>query len=164
HEGANSPHQRLTTREESQWPPAAPPLAIFGTNGGSEPHDRVALTASNTQAYGFFGFMVAIAALTGGVLLIASSDRHLAKSAGSRTALAALGATGGVLVLGIVFATVQWAIGANGWAYLLVMFTVALAIAAGIVAAFLVYRAERRSERTQPERARHPLPSAWVDF
>ena len=115
-------------------------------------------------ASGFIGLVVAIAALIGGVLLVASTDRQLAKASGTRTALAALGASGGVLVLAIVFATVQWALGASGWIYLLVMFTVALAIAAGIVAAFLVHWAERRSERTRPGRVKHPLPSAWVDF
>jgi cytochrome bd-type quinol oxidase subunit 2 len=115
-------------------------------------------------SFGTVGLVVASAALIGGYVLVASTDRQLAKASGTRTALAALGASGGVLVLGIVFATVQWAIGASGWTYLLVMFTVALAIAAGIVAAFLVHRAERRSERTRPGRVEHPLPSAWVDF
>ncbi|WP_146071749.1 SDR family oxidoreductase, partial [Cryobacterium sp. Y50] len=36
----------------------APPLALFGTNGGSEPHDRVALTASNTHQPRFRRFWI----------------------------------------------------------------------------------------------------------
>ncbi|TFD51658.1 hypothetical protein E3T46_08225 [Cryobacterium sp. Hh11] len=134
---------------------------------GSNPQARAGQTIEGVVrailGFGAVGLVVSIAALVGGVVLVGCLDRHLAKSSGARTALAALGAAGGVLVLGIVFATVQGIIGA-GWAYLIITFTVALAIAAGIAAAFLVHRAERRSERTRPERVEHPLPSAWVDF
>ena len=139
-------------------------LVAMTGNPEARSHQMVAYLVRSGLAYGFFGLVVSIAALIGGVLLVASSDRHLAKSSGTRIARAGLGASGGVLALGIVCATVQWAIGASGWAYLLVMFTVALAITAGIVAAFLVHWTERRSERARPERVEHPLPSAWVDF
>ena len=115
-------------------------------------------------SFGSAGLVVAIAALIGGIILVACADRQLAKSSGTRTALAALGAAGGVMILGIVFATVQWVIGDGVWGYLLVLFSVALAIAAGIVSAILVYRAERRSERTPSEAVQHPLPSPWVEF
>ena len=114
--------------------------------------------------YGTIGLVISLAALTGGVVVVAGIDRRLTKSSGARTALAAFGAAGGVLILGVVFAIVQWAIGDGGWAYLIVILSVALAIAAGIVAAILVYRVERRSERTRPQPVEHPLPSAWVDF
>ncbi len=35
----------------SHWLPAGPLLARFRTNGGSEPHDRMALKTSNTQPH-----------------------------------------------------------------------------------------------------------------
>lgn len=113
--------------------------------------------------FGAVGLVVSIAALLGGVVLVGCVDRHLVKSSGARAAWAALGAASGVLVLGIVFATVQGLFG-EGWAYLIITFTLTLAIAAAIVAAFLVYRADRRNERDRPARVEHPLPSAWEDF
>ena len=141
---------------------------VFGlVNLAGNPRARTGQTIEDIVrailAFGAAGLVVGIAALIGGIILVACVDRQLAKSSGTRAALAALGAAGGVLILGIVFATVQGVIG-EGWAYLIITFTVVLAIAAGIVAAFLVYRAERRSERTRPERVEHPLPSAWVEF
>ena len=135
---------------------------------GSSPRARTGLSleaiARPVLSFGAVGLLVGTAALAGGFVLVGWLDRHLAKSSGARTLLAALGAACGVLVLGTACATVLWAIGASGWAYLLVMSTVVLAIAAGIAAAFLVHRAERRSERARPARVEHPLPSAWVDF
>lgn len=115
-------------------------------------------------AYGGVGLLVGIAALLGGIIVVGSMDRHLTKPSGSRTALASLGAAGGVLVLGIVFATVQWSNGAGGWATVIIGFSVALAIAAGIVAAVLVHRAERQSERIRPAPVEHPRASAWTEF
>ncbi|WP_104083945.1 hypothetical protein [Cryobacterium sp. Y11] len=105
-----------------------------------------------------------MAAVLDGIILVAFVDRHLAKSSGLRATAAAFGAAGGVLILGIVFATWRWAIGVGSCAFLIVGFSVALAVAAGIVAAILVHRAERRSEHAGPERVEHPLPSAWADF
>ena len=40
---------QLTPSGEGQWLPTKPPLALFRTIGGSEPHDWVALKGSNTQ-------------------------------------------------------------------------------------------------------------------
>ncbi|MDJ0376498.1 hypothetical protein [Cryobacterium sp. PH31-L1] len=113
--------------------------------------------------FGSVGLAVSLAALIGGIIVVACVDRPLEKTSGARTASAALGAASGVLVLGIVFATVQGTIG-ESWAYLIITFTLVLAAAAGIVAALLVYRAERRSERPPPTRGEHPLPRAWVEF
>lgn len=115
-------------------------------------------------AYGGVGLVVGIAALMGGIILVASIDRHLTKRSGARTALAALGAAGGVLVLGFVFAIAQWSNGAGSWATLIIGFSAAIAFAAGVVAAILVNRAERQSQRVRPQRVEHPSPSPWTDF
>ena len=123
----------------------------------------VASVARAAFGFGVVGLAVSLAALIGGIVVVACIDRQLTGSSSSRTLCAAFGAAGGVLVLGIVFATVQGLTGEN-WAYLIVCFTVVLAILAGIIAAILVHRAERLSERTRPTRAEHPLPSAWSEF
>ncbi|WP_104129961.1 hypothetical protein [Cryobacterium sp. N21] len=142
--------------------------AVLGvmTMGGN-PQARAGQTIEgvvrSVLGFGSVGLAVSIAALIGGVVLVACVDRQLEKTSGARSAWAALGAASGVLVLGIVFATVEGVIG-EGWAYLIITFTLVLAAAAGIVAAFLVYRMERRSERIPPTRVEHPLPSAWVEF
>ena len=137
---------------------------VFGVIAlGGNPYIRTGQSAGGVVAailaYGAVGLVVSGAALIGGFVLVGCLDRHLTKSSGTRTALAALGAAGGVLTVGIVLETV----GNSGWSYLLVIISLVVATVAGSVAAILVYRAERR-ERTRPGRVAHPLPSAWVDF
>ncbi|TFD58887.1 hypothetical protein E3T39_10990 [Cryobacterium suzukii] len=141
---------------------------VFGVMAmGGNPHTRTGQTIGDVVpailAYGALGLAVSIAALIGGFVLVGCLDRHLTKSSDTRTVLTALGAAGGVMIVGIVLAIVQETTGDDSWSYLLLLFSVVLAIVAGIVAAVLVCWAERR-ERTGPERVEHPLPSAWVDF
>ena len=141
---------------------------VFGVMAiGGNPHTRAGQTIGDVVrailAYGAVGLVVSVAALIGGYVLVACLDRHLTTSSNTRTVLAALGAAGGVLIVGIVLAVVLEMIGDGGWSYLLVIFSVVLAFAAGIVAAILVCRAERR-DRTRPGRIEHALQSARVDF
>ncbi len=138
-------------------------VMAMGGNSQTRSGTTVESVARAVLGFGSVGLAVSLAALIGGIMMVACIDPHLAKTSGARTAWAALGAASGVLVLGIVFATVQGRVGDN-WASLIVSFTVVLAIVAGIVAAFLVYRAERRSERIRPARVEHPLPGAWLEF
>ena len=138
-------------------------VMVVGGNPQARAGQTIESVARAVLSLGSVGLAVSLAALIGGIIMIACVDRHLAKTSGARAAWAALGAAGGVLVLGTVFATVQGII-SDSWAYLIITFTLMLAAAAGIVAAFLVYRADRRSERTPPTRVEHPLPSAWVEF
>ena len=137
---------------------------VFGVIAlGGNPYTRTGQSAGDVVRAilnsGAVGLVVSGAALIGGFVLVGCLDRHLTKSSGTRTALAALGAAGGVLTVGIVLETV----GNSGWSYLLVIISLVLASVAGSVAAILVHWAERR-ERTRPDRVAHPLPSAWVDF
>ena len=138
-------------------------LVYLAGNPWARTHQTLENFVVAVLSVGTIGLVVGIAALLGGFVVVACIDRQLAKSSGTRTALAAVGAAGGVLLLGIVFATVQGVL-AVGWASLIIGLSVALAIAAGVVAAILVYWAERKSQRIRPERVEHPLPSAWVDF
>ncbi|WP_104199742.1 hypothetical protein [Cryobacterium sp. Y29] len=141
---------------------------VFGVIAlGGNPFTRTGQSAGDVVRailnYGAVGLVVSGAALIGGFVLVGCLDRHLTKSSGTRTALAALGAAGGVLILEIVLAIVPETVGNSGWSYLLVIISLVVASVAGSVAAILVHWAERR-ERTRPDRVAHPLPSAWVDF
>ncbi|TFD70597.1 hypothetical protein [Cryobacterium sp. Hb1] len=141
---------------------------VFGVIAlGGNPYTRTGQSAggvvSAILAYGAVGLVVSGAALIGGFVLVGCLDRHLTKSSGTRTVLAALGAAGGVLTMGIVLVIVSETMRNGGWSYLLVIISLVVATVAGSVAAILVYRAERR-ERTRPGRVAHPLPSAWEDF
>ena len=141
---------------------------VFGVIAlGGNPYTRTGQSAGGvvraTLAYGAVGLVVSGAALIGGFVLVGCLDRHLTTSSGTRTVLAALGAAGGVLMVGIVLGIVLGTIGNGGGSYLLVIISLVVASVAGSVAAILVYRAERR-ERTRPGRVAHPLPSAWEDF
>lgn len=97
-------------------------------------------------SYGCVALLVALAAIVGAWLVVASADRRLAKPARARVFAAASGAAGGVMLLSVGLAVSESLRGNAGSGGALAMLGVVLAIVAGFVAAGLATRAERLND------------------
>jgi len=123
-------------------------VAVVMTNGGSgETEYRFWFVVRSMANYGVIGLVIGAAALLGGLAAVAVFDRRLVKSVRARTALAAVGATAGVILLSAVIATVLALLDDGVYAGITITFGVVLGVPAGIVAAVMVLYAERLSRK-----------------
>jgi 4-hydroxybenzoate polyprenyltransferase len=124
-------------------------VAVVMTDAGSgETEFRFWFLVRSMSNYGVVGLVIALAAVLGALSLLAMTDRRLTKSRGARTFRAALGATGGVVLLSVGIAAVLFATNDGLYAGITIGFGVVLGLPAGIVAAMLVLYADRRSRKT----------------
>ncbi len=121
-------------------------VAIAMTNAGSgEAEYRFWFVVRSMANYGVIGFVIGAAALLGGLAAVASFDRQLTRSTRVRTALAALGATVGVVLLSVVVAIVLSVMDAGAYSGITIALGAVFGVAASVVAAVMVLYAERQS-------------------
>jgi hypothetical protein len=143
--------------------------ALFGIMvAAGNPNWRGYLTVADVVRsiawYGFFGFLVALAACAGGWISVAAFDRRLEKQPGRRVSLAAGGAGAGTIVLGIAVGVLDSLQGFNSWVVLIIGITIALGILSAIVAAVLVTGAEKRRHVVSLKSAKEPVGDRWINF
>ncbi|WP_104083944.1 hypothetical protein [Cryobacterium sp. Y11] len=121
-------------------------VAVVMTDFGSgETEFRFWFVLRSMSNYGVIGLVIGAVALLGGLALVAMTDRRLTKSRRARAFLAALGATGGVVLLAGIIASVLVTMDDALYAGITIGFGVVLGLPAGVVAAVLVRYADRRS-------------------
>ncbi|TFB68410.1 hypothetical protein [Cryobacterium sp. Hz9] len=121
-------------------------VAVVMTDGGSGETDfRFWFVVLSMANYGVVGFVIAAAALLGGLATIAMFDRHLVKSPRMRTTLAAFGASGGVVLLSVVVAVLLSMLDDGAYTGITIAFGLVFGVAAAVVAAVMVHFAEWQS-------------------
>lgn len=99
----------------------------------------------STAEYSLIGGLVALVAIVGGWVLVAVFDRRFEKRPCTRVLLAGIGAAAGTVFLGLAVAIPDSIRNPTGTWMVLGVITLVLAIAAAVVAAYLVSWAERVS-------------------
>jgi hypothetical protein len=122
-------------------------MAISG-NPDWRAHLTLSEVARSVGTYGLIGVTVSLCALAGGGVAVAVKDRRLQRQQNFRVLWAAIGATAGVLVLGVGTAILS-SVGTSsgGWSGFIVYVSLFLAVPAAISAATLVALAERGAAR-----------------